>query len=171
MPSELSSEQLTRALENVAQSTVSACHPGPRRDLQEPLEQLASQAHNRGRALPSPAPAVHQNSRENQSYYTSNYVPRRNDASDDRCSTEGKPGGGTGKDKESWKAKCPMCSWETNPTFEPAAVSGLAALLEVHIKYTHSNSKQSEELGENSRESEEFKAATTPQIIPEMIDD
>ena len=75
MPAKLMSDQLTRALENVAMSTVSSRHPGPRRDQQEPLEQLAAQGHSRSANMTVTPPG----GPERTGYYTVGYtIPKKN---------------------------------------------------------------------------------------------
>ena len=159
MPGHLTSQQLQKALQNVASSTISARHPGPRRDPQEPIEQLAEQGTGGSQTQQyySQVPP-----RVNSGYYTNNFR-----SEDDEPSIRiGREGRESPKDtRELWEASCSRCTWKKT-TRDPTVVTGLAALLKVHMEYEHGPGKVVESADESSRDNEEFVMATTPQVVP-----
>ena len=176
-----SEDQLARTLLSVARETVSARHPGPRPDQNDPLQQLVTE--DQADAVsdqPSPqsTPGHRVEGPQERDRPVSpgldcgplapaSFAPRLN--SPVRSMNQA-----TMDKSDIYQVKCPksMCAWTSNKSRDAAALVGMVAELECHLKYEHGGSQASSEAqDEGQSERDEFKAATTAQTIPESMDD
>lgn len=69
----------------------------------------------------------------------------------------------------SYTKRCEMCSWESVATTDPKAYQGAVADLDLHMKYSHAEQKESKSI--SCRETEEYRRATRLVDIPATQDD